>query len=346
MALKDLSITRAILPAAALLGLVGTMIFVSRGLPDHKADQSQEGGDSGLPTDRGPLRVAGTGVVEPSSESIAVGAALAGLVADVFVTPGDHVSRGEPLFTVDTRALRSRVKESDAAEQEALAAVAEARANLEDARAAEGTAKRQLELYQAVDEAAAVSRAEVIRAEGDVSAATGKRDLAEARLAATQSRYEAEQVRAESARVELDRATVRAPISGEILAVNIRRGEFLSNQGGSGARPFIEMGATRPLHVRIDVDEEQAPLVALGSPATVSPRGAEDTKITAAFVRAEPLMVPKRSLTNSAQERVDVRVLQLIYRLPPASGLFRVGQQVDAYMPAIQRRDAPRLTNK
>ncbi|WP_121120036.1 HlyD family secretion protein [Croceibacterium ferulae] len=342
MALKDLSFTRGILPAAALLGLVGAMIFVSRGLPDHDSDLPEEP-ERGVTVDRGPFRVAGTGVVEPSSESIAVGAALAGLVAEVFVTPGDHVSRGQPLFTVDTRALRSRLKESQAAEQEALTAIAEARANVEDARAGERIARRQLELYQAVDEAAAVSRAEVIRAEGDVSAAEGKRDLAEARLAATQSRYEAEQVRAESARVELDRATARAPISGEILAVNIRPGEFLSNQGAGGAKPFVEMGATHPLHVRIDVDEAQAPLVALGSPATVSPRGAEGAKVTAVFVRAEPVMVPKRSLTNSANERVDVRVLQLIYRLPPASGLFRVGQQVDAYMPATQRR---RVKNK
>jgi hypothetical protein len=44
-------------------------------------------------------------------------------------------------------------------------------------------------------------------------------------------------------------------------------------------------------------------------------------------------VVPKRSLTNSAAERVDVRVLQLIYELPP-SDAFRVGQQIDAFIPA------------
>jgi len=50
-------------------------------------------------------------------------------------------------------------------------------------------------------------------------------------------------------------------------------------------------------------------------------------------VRAEPQVVPKRSLTNSAAERVDVRVLQLIYALPPSEA-FRVGQQIDAFIPA------------
>ena len=50
-------------------------------------------------------------------------------------------------------------------------------------------------------------------------------------------------------------------------------------------------------------------------------------------MRAEPQVVPKRSLTNSAAERVDVRVLQLIYALPKTDR-FRVGQQVDAFIPA------------
>ncbi len=67
-------------------------------------------------------------------------------------------------------------------------------------------------------------------------------------------------------------------------------------------------------------------------------------QVKARFVRAEPQIVPKRSLTNSAAERVDVRVLQLIYALPESASaddaLFRVGQQVDAYIPA--RRNGAR----
>ena len=75
----------------------------------------------------------------------------------------------------------------------------------------------------------------------------------------------------------------------------------------------------------------------MGDPAIVSPRGAADRRFEASFVRAEPLVVPKRSLTNSAAERVDVRVLQLVYALPEeARGTFRVGQQVDAFIPAVE----------
>ena len=266
-------------------------------------------------------RVAGAGIVEPSSELVQIGSALSGLITDLRVAPGDFVERGQPLFTVDDRAARAQLNEAEAATAEARAAIAEA-------RTARTTASRQLALYRAVDDPAAVSRAEVIAAEGEVAAAGQRLSLAEARL--TQAR-----ARANSASTEIGRLTVRAPMAGEILSVNIRPGEFVSTQGGGNAAPLIEMGETRPLHVRIDIDEEQAGRVALGAAATVSPRGAAGRQVQATFVRAEPQVVPKRSLTNSAQERVDVRVLQVIYALPPeARDLFRVGQQVDAFIPA------------
>ena len=105
---------------------------------------------------------------------------------------------------------------------------------------------------------AAVSRAEVIRAEGEAAAANERLRLAQARLQAAQAR-------AGSAQTQIAQLTVRAPIAGQILAVNIRKGEYVSTMGAS-AQPFIEMGQTDPLHVRIDIDEEQAPRLALGEP--------------------------------------------------------------------------------
>jgi multidrug resistance efflux pump len=258
-------------------------------------------------------------VVEPSSETIQLGSALSGLITGLYVQPGDRVTEGEVLFTVDARAARAQLREGEAA-------IAEARAAIAEARSTQATAASQLELYRNVEDAAAVSRAEVIRAEGEAAAADERLRLAQARLQAAQAR-------AGSAQTQIAQLTVRAPIAGQILAVNIRKGEYVSTMGAS-AQPFIEMGQTDPLHVRIDIDEEQAPRLALGEPATVSPRGAADRQVRASFVRAEPLVVPKRSLTNSAAERVDVRVLQVIYELPETDGLFRVGQQVDAYIAA------------
>jgi len=322
--IRNFSFSRMGLPILAVIGLIVAVVFIIGRLPDRQLDEPEREPPRATGALANAQRVAGAGVVEPSSEVVQIGTALSGLVTTLNVRPGDYVAQGQPLFTVDTRALRAQLTQANAA-------IGEARASIAEAQTALATANQQLALYRSVDDPAAVSRAEVIRAEGDANAARTRLGLARARL-------EAAQASAALASTEIGRATVRAPMSGEILAVNIRPGEYLSTMGGGGTAPFIEMGQTRPLHIRIDIDEDQAPRLALGAEATVSPRGAADRQVKAKFVRAEPLVIPKRSLTNSAQERVDVRVLQVLYELPaPRDGedpLFRVGQQVDAFIPA------------
>ncbi|WP_296722826.1 efflux RND transporter periplasmic adaptor subunit [Erythrobacter sp.] len=320
---RNLSFARQILPFIALIGVALAVWLIFFGLPDRSTTQPAEQPPKAVGALANAARVAGAGIVEPASEVIDIGSALSGLVTDVRVKPGDKVAQGEVLFLVDARAARATLAQSDAA-------ISEARAAIGEAIAAQRTARQQLDLYRSLTDPAAVSRAEVIRAEGEEAAATSRLSLARARLAAAQAATAA-------ARTEIDRLTVRAPIGGEILAVNIRPGEFVATQGGANSQPFIQMGQTDPLHVRIDIDENEAARVKLGASAVVSPRGAAELHVNAAFVRAEPQVVPKRSLTNSAAERVDVRVLQLIYALPESDD-FRVGQQVDAFIPA---RDAP-----
>ncbi len=333
---KNLNFSRQVLPAIAVAGLLVAALFIAGGLPDRQLSEPAREPARAPAALASQPRVAGSGVVEPSSELIQIGSALSGLVTRLTVQPGDQVARGQVLFTVDDRAVRAQLREAEAA-------IAAARAGIAEAQSASVTARRQLALFRSVSDPAAVSRVEVIRAEGEAAAAGERVALARAQLQSAEAR-------ANSARTEIGRLTVRAPRAGEILSVNIREGEYVSTTGAGGnAQPFIEMGQTQPLHVRIDIDEEQAPNVALGASATVSPRGAADRQVQATFVRAEPLVVPKRSLTNSAAERVDVRVLQVIYQLPPADGLFRVGQQVDAYIPARKaaaRRTAPGQTAK
>jgi len=321
---SNISFSRQILPVIAILGLIGAVFYVVAGLPDRETTEpvNQPPKATGILADG--ERVAGAGIVEPSSEIIDIGSALSGLVSDVRVAPGDRVEKGQPLFLVDDRAARSRLAEANAAINEARAAIGEA-------QTARNTAQQQLALYEGLEDPAAVSRSEIIRAEGEAAAAASRLALARARLNAAQAQQA-------SARTELDRLTVRAPIAGEILAVNIRPGEFVATQGGS-SQPFIQMGETSPMHVRVDIDENEAVRVDMGATAIVSPRGAAQIQVEATFVRAEPQVVPKRSLTNSAAERVDVRVLQLIYALPqtPEAEAFRVGQQIDAFIGAVEQ---------
>lgn len=322
---SNISFSRQVLPVLALIGIVCAVLYIAVGLPDRSIASPANEPPKATGELANSARVAGAGIVEPASEVIDIGSALSGLVTDVRVAPGDRVEKGQPLFLVDARSARAQLSEANAAINEARAAIAEA-------QTARKTAADQLALYASLSDPAAVSRSEVIRVEGEAQAA-------KSRLAVARARLNAARARASSVRTEIERLVIRAPISGEILAVNVRPGEFVATQGGGNSLPFMQMGETNPLHIRVDIDENEAARVKLGAAAIVSPRGAADTRVEAAFVRVEPQVVPKRSLTNSAAERVDVRVLQIIYALPQdkASDAFRVGQQIDAFIPAKEK---------
>ena len=84
------------------------------------------------------------------------------------------------------------------------------------------------------------------------------------------------------------------------------------------------------------MDEVNAPLVQPDSPAVAYLKGSTEKAIPLQFDFIEPYIVPKRSLTGDNRERVDTRVLQIIYRFEKPDFPVYVGQQVDVF---IKRKD-------
>jgi multidrug resistance efflux pump len=298
--------------------------------------------------------VAGAGLIESSSQNIAVGTPVAAIVTKVLVTVGDNVEAGAPLFQLEDATQRAELGVRQAAlsvaqrklekskagtrpEQlpPARARVAQAEADLSDMQA-------QLQKFEQVNDPRAVSADDISRRRFAVQTAQARLDANKADLqlleagtwapdiavAETEVQQAAAQV--EQARVEIERRQVKAPVTGRILQVNIRGGEFA--QAGPLTQPLMMMGSVSPLHVRTDIDEHEAWRVKSGATATAFVKGNKDITFKLRFVRFEPFVLPKRSLTGDSQERVDTRVLQVIYAFDPASLPVFVGQQVDVYI--------------
>jgi HlyD family secretion protein len=260
-----------------------------------------------------PGTVAGVGVIEPRSEAIAIGTHLPGIVAAVHVAPGDAVAAGSALFAVDDRAARAEL------------ALAEARL-----RSAE------IALEDTRDDSARFQR---ILARDATSEATATRK----RFAVARAETRLLEARAEVHRLatEIERLTVRSPIAGTVWRVDVRPGEYAP--AGPTARPLLVVGDASVLHVRVEIDQTDAHRVRPEARAVGSLRGDGGRRAPLAFVRFEPLIQPKRALTGDGTERVDTRVLEVIYALDPgALGAF-LGQQMDVFVEAepLGIEDAP-----
>jgi HlyD family secretion protein len=308
--------------------------------------------------------VAGLGMIEPATEAsgtavIAVGSQVAGVVTRVHVRMGQEVKAGELLFEQDSRTAQANL-------QAARAALQVARENLRKlelqprpeevpvTEAQANSAERNLKMLRDTWErnqrligTGAVTEQDLVISRQAYEVGLAALDQARASLALLKAgawepdkavaRASLEQARAQVLQAETALALLRvqAPSDGTILQVNVRPGEYVTVLGGQS---LILMGNLKPLHVRVSVDQEDVARLKLYAPARARVRGdPQRRELPLSFVRLEPYVVPKTSLTGANTERVDTRVVQVIYALDPENEMVRdqkvlVGQLVDVFI--------------
>jgi RND family efflux transporter MFP subunit len=305
--------------AAALFG-----VFMIVNVSQTQAErQMPPPGDPPVPPPHKPFKeaVAATGILEALSENVAIGVPLPGLVTEVMVKVNDRVEKDQPLMKLDDRDLLAE-QLSNKAQQE----ISRAQIIVSEAQLAK--LESQLQRLNAVTDTRAVSRDELENRRQDVAVSQAQLVAAKAQLAAAETAME---------RINLliERLTVRAPREGTIIQVNVRAGEYAATSPKS---PAMILGETEKLQVRADIDEQNATRIRAGQAAFGYLKGDPTITFPLEFIRIEPYVIPKVSLTGSSTERVDTRVLQIIYSMErPKDPPLYVGQQVDVFIEAPDR---------
>ena len=304
----------------------------------------------------------GTGLVEARAENIALGTAVPGIVLEVYVTNdqlGQRVDAGTPLFRVDDRHLKSQLRTLEAnlklaeaqlarLEQmprpeeippsEAKVLVAEAnRTRLKDLldRGEQLLAKKVM-----VEEEFTSRRFNFAAADQQYQQAVAEDALLKAGSwnpdkVVSQASVDAARASVANLEIEIDRCVVRAPAEGQILKIDVRPGEYVA---ASAAKALILLGDLERLRIRVDIDEQDISRFDTTGQAIATARGATDRKLPLKFVRVEPYVVPKRAFTGDNTERIDTRVLQVLYEIDSDPPGVYVGQQVDVLIQS--RRDS------
>lgn len=298
--------------------------------------------------------LAGSGITESMDRNVAIGAPLSRLVLEVHAAVGDEVEAGAPLFRLDDRDLRadlavrkaaleaaqaklSRLKEAPRAEEvpPAEARVAAAEAQLADFR-------NQVTLWESVADKRAVTAEDLQRRKYAVQAQEARLSETKASLMllkagawkpdllVAQADVSAAQAQVQQAETEVARLTVRSPSKGTVLQVNVRAGEFAP--AGALQPPLMLFGRLERMHLRVDVDENDAWRFRKGAPAVAYLRGNRELSTELRFERVEPYVIPKRSLTGDSTERVDTRVMQAVYSFDRTKLPVYVGQQMDVFI--------------
>lgn len=300
--------------------------------------------------------IAVAGLVEARSENVAIGSALSGVVLELYFPPekvGQRIQQGTPLFKIDDRHLQAQLRVSKARHEIAIQQLKKLQqlprqeelppslAAVQVAEERMGKFRDKLERATNLIKNNTITREEFVEKDQEYKAAVREWERLTAEhnllkkgawlpdLAIAQATVEEAAAKVQEVETEIKRALVCAPIDGELLQVNIRLGEQVSAQPGQS---LMIMGDQSIKHVRVDIDEQDIPRYRPGTNAIASLRGSSNVQIPLYFVRVEPYVIPKRSLTGESTERVDTRVLQAIYAVShPEQGLY-VGQQLDVFI--------------
>ena len=262
--------------------------------------------------------IAGAGIIEAQSQNIDIGTPLPGIVKAVAVKVGDQVKADTPLFYLDDRDTHALLAIK-------LADLAKAKSDVSIAKATFSDAKSLSDMAEAVTDRRAISSEELLRRRNAML-------IAKARLESALALVQQAEAGLADVETTLSRLIVRAPIAGEVLQVNIRPGEFA--QAGFLNTPLLVMGNLDQVHVRVDIDENDAWRFNKNSKAVAYLRGNRDFKVDLSLAYVEPYVVPKKSLTGDSNERVDTRVLQALYRFDRKQLPIYVGQQMDVFIEA------------
>lgn len=305
-------IRKYLLPAIAILGAVIALLIAFWSTKKEPIPSIP------FPPPKSPYihAIAGEGIVEASSYNIAVGSPFSEIITKIFVLEGAHVKKGDPLFLLDTRYYEAQA-------ETARSQIGAATVNLENL-------KKQFSFYQRLNDKKAVSEQQYQQSYYAFKEAEEQLKVAIAQLGEVEA--------------NIERSLIRAPIDGEILQVNIHIGEIapivspvspqLITPYSATQFPLILMGAVQPLHLRIDVDEVDAWRYREGAPGVAFVRGNSNIQFPLQFVRIEPYIIPKASFTGQVSERIDMRVLQLIYQFEKKDLPIYAGQLVDVYIQA------------
>jgi len=309
------------------------------------------------------------GIVESeqdSGENISVYPEVGGTVREIFVTEGQNVKKGMPLLQIDDSVQSATVEQQRSQAEASRSLLDELKAqprpeNLSVAQAQVVAAQANLKTAQdALDKlrmayemnSRSVSMDALDGAENAVNVAKANLEVAQKQCNLTkagawvydiknqENQYAALEKSYSASSALLAKYTLRAPKDGVVLSISATVGSYVSSQGAydtytGAAMPVMTLGTPQDfLSVRCYVDEILVPRVPSPSviKAEMSIRGT-DIKLPMEYVRVQPLVSPKIELSNQRMERVDVRVLPIIFRVEkPKNVNLYPGQLVDVYI--------------
>ena len=294
-----------VLGLAALLIAIGFSIGLGRGraVPVQVAVAASTAG-SGESGGAGAASVTANGYVVARTRA-SVAAKLAGRIADLRVSEGSYIRKGEIIARLENDDYQAQGAQAEAA-------LITARADLMEARAARDVAAREADRLRAMR-----ARNPGLVSEEEFEAVVSRATQAAARSQAAQARIGNAEASKSFARANLENTVIRAPFTGTVLRKEAEVGEVVAPSVGGGLTrgAVVTMADLTTLEVEVDVNEAYIARVRKAQPARITLDAYPDTSFRGSVRQVVPTADRQR-----ATVQVKVSILDRDPQILPEMG--------------------------
>ena len=243
-------------------------------------------------------RVSATGHIEPET-SVDITTDVAGRIVNLPVEEGQDVSEGDLLLMIDQAQYQAAVNQ-------ALAGLSQARATQTQMRASYLQAQRDAERYVALKE-----RASDLITDTEVEQAVTQADVQKAVWEAAEYSVRQAAARLEQAQDQLTKTVIRAPMSGRVTRLNVERGEtaIVGTMNNPGSL-LLTVADLSTMEAVIEVDETDIPDIQVGDSASVEIDAFPNQRFSGRVTKiGNSSIIPRSNLTSTGSDQaIDFEV--------------------------------------
>jgi HlyD family secretion protein len=303
-----------------------------------------------------PTYISGVGIVEPKSGNIHISSSFNRVVEKIDVSTNQKIEKGDVLFQLYRDDLLALLKIKQQEYEKGLANLQKlqslprsedltiANEGLDKAQAMLSEAKAQYDMIANLSNPRAISKEEQDKRYYRYQQAEAELKEAQAQHQKIKSgawqpelniaQHEVEQLKAavDATELEIQRTSVKSPLNGTVLKINIREGELLDPN-----KTAMVLGDIEELYLRVSINQYNITMFHSNGPAVAFRQGDHTTEFPLKLIRIDPLMVPKKYLTNDVNEKVDTQVVEIIYSIAKKDADLIIGEQMDVYIDAEKK---------
>ena len=250
--------------------------------------------------------VTASGQIQPRVK-VDLSADITGKIVQLAVKEGQTVTKGEFLLRIDPEQYEAAVQRARAALSSAQAEASQASANLIQAKR---NLDRTEEIMNSNPTLVAAEQVEQLRTQYEVNKA-----LADA------ARFRVEQADASvrDAQVALGKTTITAPMSGQVVRLNVEQGETaIQGTLNKDAAVLLTIADMSDLETKVRVDETDVSRVSVGDSAIIEIDAFPDTTFTGRVVQISNSSVRAAGAASAATDQaIDYEVTIALLDAPP-----------------------------